>query len=58
MSQATVMSPAAIQQLIAPMFPGLLGVELVETTPDERRRTAARAAGGLPPPAASCTAAR
>ena len=35
MSQATVMSPAAIQQLIAPMFPGLLGVELVETTPDK-----------------------
>jgi uncharacterized protein (TIGR00369 family) len=34
MSQATVMSPAAIQQLITPMFPGLLGVELVETTPD------------------------
>jgi uncharacterized protein (TIGR00369 family) len=29
------MSPAAIQQLIAPMFPGLLGVELVETTPDK-----------------------
>ena len=35
MSNATVMSPAAIQQLIAPMFPGLLGVELVETTPDK-----------------------
>ncbi len=35
MSQATVMSPAAIQQLITPMFPGLLGVELVETTPDK-----------------------
>jgi uncharacterized protein (TIGR00369 family) len=26
------MSPAAVQQVIAPMFPGLLGVELVETT--------------------------
>lgn len=35
MSDATVMSPAAIQQLIAPMFPGLLGVELVATTPDK-----------------------
>ena len=32
MSQPNVMSPAAVQQLIAPMLPGLLGVELVETT--------------------------
>jgi uncharacterized protein (TIGR00369 family) len=29
-----VMSPAAVQQLIAPMLPGLLGVELVATTPE------------------------
>jgi uncharacterized protein (TIGR00369 family) len=35
MSHASVMPLAAIQQLIAPMFPGLLGVELVETTPDK-----------------------
>jgi uncharacterized protein (TIGR00369 family) len=33
-TQANTLSPAAIQQLIAPTLPGLLGVELVETTPD------------------------
>jgi len=35
MSKPNVMSTAAIQQLIAPMFPGLLGIELVETTPEK-----------------------
>jgi 1,4-dihydroxy-2-naphthoyl-CoA hydrolase len=28
------MSPAAVQQVIAQQFPGLLGIELVETTPE------------------------
>ena len=34
MSEARIPSVAAIQQLIAPMLPGLLGIELVEATPD------------------------
>jgi uncharacterized protein (TIGR00369 family) len=29
------MTPAAVQQLIAPMLPGLLGIELVETSPEK-----------------------
>ena len=34
MSESRHPSVAAIQQLIAPMLPGLLGVELLEATPD------------------------
>jgi len=48
MNQTSVLSPAAIQQLIAPQFPGLLGIELVETGPD-------RVVGRLPVRPEICT---
>jgi len=34
MNQKLTLTPAAIQQLIAPMLPGLLGIELVATEPE------------------------
>ncbi len=42
------MSPAVVQQAIARQFPGLLGIELVETTPD-------RVVGRLPVRPEVCT---
>jgi len=46
------MSPALVQQVIAKQFPGLLGIELVETTPERvlgrlRARTEICTVGGM-----------
>jgi uncharacterized protein (TIGR00369 family) len=51
MTAPNAMSTAVIQQLIAPQFPGLLGVELVETSAD-------RVVGRLPVTPALCTVGR
>jgi uncharacterized protein (TIGR00369 family) len=48
MNPSNVLSPAAIQQLIDPQFPGLLGIELVETGAD-------RVVGRLPVRPEICT---
>ena len=48
MNQSPVMSPAAIQKVIATQFPGLLGVELLEVGPD-------RVVGRLPIRPELCT---
>lgn len=48
MNPSNVFSPAAIQQVIARQFPGLLGIELVETGPD-------RVVGRLPVRPEICT---
>ena len=52
MSERKVPPVEALQQLIAPMLPGLLGVELVEATPDRvvgqlRVRPAVATTGGI-----------
>ena len=52
MSEQKVPPVEALQQLIAPMLPGLLGVELVEATPDRvvgqlRVRPAVATTGGI-----------
>ena len=48
MNQSPVMSPAAIQKVIATQFPGLLGVDLLEVGPD-------RVVGRLPVRPELCT---
>jgi len=48
MSQTPVLNPAAIQQVIAAQFPGLLGIELLEVGPE-------RVVGRLPVRPEICT---
>jgi acyl-coenzyme A thioesterase PaaI-like protein len=40
------MSPAVVQQVIARQFPGLLGIELAETTTESRTKFMAAAPAG------------